>query len=370
MNDAMNSSMNSSISNSMSSDTFARRLLEWRETNGRKDLPWQRERTPYRVWVSEIMLQQTQVATVIPYYLRFMESFPDVLTLANAALDEVLQHWSGLGYYARARNLYKAAGEIRDRHHGRFPEKFEDVVRLPGIGRSTAGAIMALARGEHYPILDGNAKRVLARYHAVAGWPGDSAVCATLWQHAERHTPAAMTASYTQAIMDLGATVCTRRRPACFHCPVAEGCRAFELGHPLDFPGPREKKAKPLRQTHMALACCNGDIYLECRPPSGIWGGLWSLPEFDREADLLAWCETLQGGGAPEIERWTTLRHTFSHYHLDIKPVALHLDRVRHGVADGGAGIWHDYMKAPQFGVAAPVMRLIENLKARQGLLH
>ncbi|MEX2124396.1 MAG: A/G-specific adenine glycosylase [Woeseia sp.] len=351
----------------MSVDTFAARLLQWHEASGRKDLPWQQQRTPYRVWVSEIMLQQTQVATVIPYYVQFMESFPDILTLANAPLDEVLQHWSGLGYYARARNLYKAAGEIRDRHAGVFPERFEDVVALPGIGRSTAGAIMALARGGHHAILDGNAKRVLARYHAVAGWPGDSAVAATLWQHAERHTPVAMTAAYTQAIMDLGATVCTRSRPDCFRCPVASDCRAYAVGSPADFPGTRAKKAKPLRQTHMALACRNGDVYLERRPPTGIWGGLWSLPEFDLEVDLLAWCDQWQSGGPVEIERWTTLRHSFSHYHLDIRPIAVHLDNT-HGIADAAAGIWYNYTKAPPFGVAAPVMKLIENLKTREPL--
>jgi A/G-specific adenine glycosylase len=311
------------------------------------------------------MLQQTQVAAVIPYYLRFMEAFPDVLALANAPLDRVLQHWAGLGYYARARNLYKAACEIRDRFAGRFPERFEDVVALPGIGRSTAGAIMALARGEPRAILDGNVKRVLARYHAVAGWPGDSSVASALWQHAERHMPESMTASYTQAIMDLGATVCTRARPACVLCPVSAGCRAYALDRVAEFPGRREKKAKPLRQTHMALACCNGDVYLERRPPSGIWGGLFSLPEFDLEADLLDWCSERLNAEPVGIERWSTLRHTFSHYHLDIKPVALHLDAVPGRVADGASGIWYNYREAPAFGVAAPVMKLIEHLKDR-----
>ena len=347
----------------MSMDTFATKLLQWHEAHGRKDLPWQQDRTPYRVWVSEIMLQQTQVATVIPYYLRFMEAFPDVVTLANAPVDRVLHYWSGLGYYARARNLYKAACEIRDRYSGRFPCGFEDVVALPGVGRSTAGAIMALGCGKHHAILDGNVKRVLARYHAVGGWPGDSAVAAILWQHAEQHTPVVMTASYTQAIMDLGATVCTRTHPACCQCPLSGGCKAFELGRVANFPGSREKKAKPLRQTHMALACCNGDVYLERRPPAGIWGGLWSLPEFDLEDQLLDWCTRRMDAEPVEIERWTTLRHTFSHYHLDIKPIALRLDAVPASVADGTGGIWYNYAQAPDFGVAAPVMKLIGNLK-------
>jgi A/G-specific adenine glycosylase len=349
----------------MSMDSFARNLLQWHEIHGRKDLPWQVEPTPYAVWVSEIMLQQTQVATVIPYYLRFMEAFPHVLTLANAPVDQVLQHWSGLGYYARARNMYKAACEIRDRHHGRFPQNFDDVIALPGIGRSTAAAIMALACGERHAILDGNVKRVLARYHAVSAWPGNSAVAATLWRHADQHTPEVMTASYTQAIMDLGATVCTRANPACFVCPVADGCQAFEHGRTADFPGRRGKKAKPLRKTHMALACYGGDVYLERRPASGIWGGLFSLPEFAWERQLLDWCRERLQARPVEIERWTTLRHSFSHYHLDIKPVALHLDTVADEVADGGSGIWYNYREAPDFGVAAPVMKLIENLKER-----
>jgi len=350
----------------VSVDSFACRLLEWYEDNGRKDLPWQRDRTPYRVWVSEIMLQQTQVATVVPYYLRFMEAFPDVLILANATLDEVLHHWSGLGYYARARNLYKAACEIRDRYGGQFPRSFEDITALPGIGRSTAGAILALALGEHRAILEGNAKRVLARYHGVSGWPGDSSVAATLWQYAEQHTPEDMAAPYTQAIMDFGATMCTRTRPDCFRCPLASGCRAFELGRATDFPGRRRKKAKPRRQTHMALACCNGELYLERRPPSGIWGGLWSLPEFDLEDQLLDWCERKLNCRPLEIERWQTLRHSFSHYHLDIKPVAVRLNDVSRSIADGVAGIWYNYRQAPQFGVAAPVRKLIDNLRIEQ----
>jgi A/G-specific adenine glycosylase len=349
----------------MSLDAFAKDLLQWHAAHGRKDLPWQQDRTPYRVWVSEIMLQQTQVATVIPYYLKFMEAFPDVPALANAPVDRLLQHWSGLGYYARARNLYKAACEIRDRHGGRFPETFEEVLALPGIGRSTAGAIMALARGERHAILDGNVKRVLARYHAVGGWPGDSAVSAALWRHAERHTPSVRTASYTQAIMDLGATVCTRANPACFLCPLSAGCRAYQTGRAADFPARRERKKRPLRQTHMALACCKGDVYLERRPPSGIWGGLWSLPEFDLEKQLLDWCRKRLNARPVRIERWTTLRHSFSHYHLDIRPVAIRLDAIPEWIADGASGIWYNYETAPAFGVAAPVMKLIENLKER-----
>lgn len=345
-------------------DAFASRLLEWFDRHGRKDLPWQRDRTPYRVWVSEIMLQQTQVATVIPYYLRFMEAFPDVLALANAPLDEVLKHWAGLGYYARARNLYMAACEIRDCHGGKFPESFEDIVALPGIGRSTAGAITALSRGERRAILDGNAKRVLARFHAVPGWPGASGVARQLWEHAEAHTPAERTAAYTQAIMDLGSTVCTRTRPSCAHCPVASDCRAFATARVAEYPGKPGRKAKPLRQTHMVLAHCNGSLYLERRPPSGIWGGLWSLPEIEREDDVVAWCERRLDGNPVAVERWATLRHSFSHYDLDIAPIAVRLEGASRKLTDGDAGAWYSYREPPQVGLAAPVSKLIENLKA------
>jgi A/G-specific adenine glycosylase len=230
------------------------------------------------VWVSEIMLQQTQVATVIPYYLRFMESFPDVTSLADAEIDDVLHHWSGLGYYARARNLHQAAITIRNHFSGEFPEAFDDVVALPGIGRSTAGAILALSRDESHPILDGNVKRVLARYHAVDGWPGKAGVSRILWEYAEKHTPTENVTAHTQAMMDLGATICTRTSPRCAECPLATECRAHAMGREVDFPGRREKKARPLRKTQMILVWGENSVFLERRPPSGIWGGLWSFP--------------------------------------------------------------------------------------------
>lgn len=266
-------------------DDFAARVLEWYSACGRKALPWQANRTPYRVWVSEIMLQQTQVATVIPYYRRFVDAFPDVAALAGAGLDDVLRHWSGLGYYARARNLHRAARAVVEQHGGRFPERVEDAVALPGIGRSTAGAILSLACGQRHPILDGNVKRVLARYHAVEGWPGKSSVSSELWAHAECHTPHESVAEYNQAMMDLGATVCTRT-PDCDACPVRGDCRARNLGLQRRYPGRREKRAKPRRRTHMALALFDGAVYLEKREASGIWGGLWSLPEFVSTADI------------------------------------------------------------------------------------
>lgn len=344
-------------------DPFAARVLEWFAACGRKDLPWQSDRTPYRVWVSEIMLQQTQVATVVPYYLRFMEAFPDVAALAAADLDDVLAHWSGLGYYARARNLHRAAKLIVERHQGRFPERFEEAIALPGVGRSTAGAILSLARGQRHPILDGNVKRVLARWHAVEGWPGNAAVSAELWEHAERHTPRREVAAYNQAMMDLGATVCTRV-PSCERCPVARDCRARTLGRQSHYPGRREKRARPRRRTHMALALFEGRLWLEKRAASGIWGGLWSLPEFAAEAEIVAWCERRLAVAPVDLERWEPIRHSFSHYDLDILPVAVRLPAASRTLSDGDAGIWYRLSEAPRFGIAAPVRRLIDKVRA------
>jgi A/G-specific adenine glycosylase len=267
---------------------FPGRVLRWYEQHGRKNLPWQ-QRDAYCIWVSEIMLQQTQVQTVIPYFERFMRSFPSVVALADADIDAVLDHWSGLGYYARARNLHSAARTVRDQHDGDFPKRFDDVVALPGIGRSTAGAIMALAYGERYPILDGNVKRVLARHGAIAGWPGKTDVAETLWRAAEEYMPQSGVREYTQAMMDLGATVCTRSRPQCDACPVHANCAARTAGTIDQYPGRKAKKTKPLKETTMVLAVSGGFIYLERRPPAGIWGGLWSLPELSK-GQVGDWC--------------------------------------------------------------------------------
>ncbi|MEJ2095511.1 MAG: A/G-specific adenine glycosylase, partial [Gammaproteobacteria bacterium] len=232
----------------MANDKLARKLLAWFENHGRHDLPWQENPTPYRVWVSEIMLQQTQVKTVIPYYQRFMTRFPDVACLARAGQDEVLHVWTGLGYYARARNLHRAAKEITQSHHGHFPETLVGLMALPGIGRSTAGAILSLAMGQRAVILDGNVKRVLARYHAVSGWPGKVAVQNQLWALADDHTPAKRVTEYTQAIMDLGATICIRRDPRCESCPLKDSCLACAQGKPNDYPSSRAAKSKPVRR--------------------------------------------------------------------------------------------------------------------------
>ena len=340
---------------------FAERLLAWFDVHGRKDLPWQHPKEPYRVWISEIMLQQTQVQTVIPYFERFMARFPGVLALADAAQDEVLQHWSGLGYYARARNLHKAAQIIRDEHGGEFPGTLEAVMALPGIGRSTAGAILSIAFDERHAILDGNVKRVLARHEAVEGWPGTTAVANQLWAISERNTPTARVADYTQAIMDLGATLCTRTQPACERCPVAADCTAHKKGSATFFPGRRPKRDKPLRTTTMVLARHDGYVFLERRPETGIWGGLWSLPEI--EGEVPDWCRDRFGAEVLAVESWDTLRHSFSHYDLDIHPVTVRIAAPLSKVADFDDATWHRLGSELPGGVAAPVNKLIRQLE-------
>ncbi len=339
---------------------FAARVLRWYDDYGRKDLPWQNTGDAYRVWISEIMLQQTQVQTVIPYYTRFMHRFPDVLALADAALDEVLHHWSGLGYYARARNLHHAAEIIRDEHQGRFPSDIETVSDLPGIGRSTAGAILALAFEQRHAILDGNVKRVLARHAAIDGWPGKTAVARQLWELAEARTPMQRVGDYTQAMMDLGATLCTRSKPACATCPVNSDCIGLSSAEVERFPGRKPKKEKPLRETTMVLAVADGAVYLERRPASGIWGGLWSFPEVSNVGD---WCAQMFQAASFETESWDRLRHSFSHYDLDIEPVVVRIDALSSKVADYDDSTWYRPGDTPPGGIAAPVMRLIETLR-------
>ena len=350
---------------------FAERLLDWFDEHGRKDLPWQKPKEAYRVWVSEVMLQQTQVQTVIPYFERFTARFPDVVTLADAAQDDVLQHWSGLGYYARARNLHRAAQVIRDTYAGEFPRTLDEVIDLPGVGRSTAGAILSLAFNQRHTILDGNVKRVLARHQAVEGWPGRTAVAKQLWDIAERYTPAENTAAYTQAIMDLGATLCTRSKPACERCPVAADCK--EINEVTDtlglskkvavtlFPGRKPRKSKLLRATTMVIAKHDGRVYLERRPEAGIWGGLWSLPEIGT-GDVHDWCQETLASGPEDIETWQLLRHSFSHYDLDIQPIVVRVDAPLSKVADCDDATWHRIGDEPPGGMAAPVHKLIGRL--------
>jgi A/G-specific adenine glycosylase len=355
---------------------FAARVLAWFDEHGRRDLPWQHDINPYRVWVSEIMLQQTQVQTVIPYFERFMSSFPDAASLAGADIDAVLEHWSGLGYYARGRNLHKAAVIIRDEHGGEFPLSFDEVQALPGIGRSTAGAILAIAGQQRHAILDGNVKRVLARHAAIEGWPGQASVANELWGLADERTPDKRVADYTQAIMDLGATVCTRSNQACASCPVSEDCKALANGSVADFPGRKPKKEKPLRQTTMVLALNDGAVYLERRPPAGIWGGLWSFPEVESVDE---WCrfagthharEKPAGEIRPDGRRQLqTIRHSFSHYDLDILPVVVRFERAPERAADNES-TWYRLGDELPGGIAAPVQKLLDTLREHDVTNH
>jgi A/G-specific adenine glycosylase len=348
---------------SMPDDRFSQQVLAWFDRHGRKHLPWQQQpTTPYRVWVSEIMLQQTQVQTVIPYYQRFMQRFPDVVSLADAPLDEVLHHWSGLGYYARARNLHRAAQQVRDACDGRFPELLDAVTSLPGIGRSTAGAILSLASGQRHPILDGNVKRVLARCFAVDGWPGQRDVLNELWRLADAVTPDQRVAHFNQAMMDLGATLCTRSRPACAQCPLQHDCRAFAEGNPGRYPQAKPRRQLPQRQTHMLLLVCASEVYLEQRPAQGIWGGLWSFPQFDDVDGLSAWCDA-RGLEADGRETLSVVRHTFSHFHLDITPHCLRLKNPVFSVMEAGQGLWYKLQGSDAVGLAAPVQRLLARLQ-------
>jgi len=355
------------MSRNKKQQAFSQSVLQWFAAHGRTDLPWQQQPTPYRVWVSEIMLQQTQVATVIPYFERFMQRFPDLQSLAVADPDAVLHHWSGLGYYARARNLQAAARQVVERHGGVFPQDLEAVMALPGIGRSTAAAILSLACGQAHAILDGNVKRVLARVHAVAGWPGQSAVLRTLWSLAEQYTPAQGCAAYTQAMMDLGATVCTRTRPQCDACPVSAVCVACAQGNPTDYPSPRPKKTLPVRAVQMLMLCNNdGEVLLERRPPTGIWGGLWSLPEFDEATLITGWCRDRLGMAVAGRTCWPVMRHTFSHFHLDITPVLVQATTTGECVRDEARQLWYKLGGEQQTGLAAPVSKLLLQLTQTQ----
>ena len=345
---------------------FAQRVLTWFDLHGRTDLPWQQDPGPYQVWVSEIMLQQTRVNTVIPYYQGFMQRFPDLQTLADAAEDELLHHWSGLGYYARARNLHRAARIVRDQYGGRFPAELEQVLALPGIGRSTAGAILSLALGQRQPILDGNVKRVLARCFAVPGWPGRSAVAKRLWALAERHTPEQRVGAYNQAMMDLGATLCTRSRPDCGRCPLAEPCQARAKGEQDLYPGPKPGRPLPERHTQLLLIRTGSDeLLLEKRPPVGIWGGLWSLPECSPEADPLEWCHERVGPGARLLGHWPQRRHSFTHFQLQMRPVEILLPEPGCSVMEPERRLWYNLAQPERLGLAAPVERLITELNQR-----
>ncbi|MCV6590666.1 MAG: A/G-specific adenine glycosylase [Marinobacterium sp.] len=342
----------------MTPEHFATAVLDWFDQHGRHDLPWQAEKTAYNTWISEIMLQQTQVTTVIPYYQRFIERFPDVHSLADAAQDEVLHLWTGLGYYARARNLHKAAQQVSREYGGAFPETVEGLETLPGIGRSTAGAVLSISTGKWAPILDGNVKRVLARFHALQVWPGTSAAQKKLWQWAETLTPHTRTGDYTQAMMDLGATLCTRSKPACERCPLQSGCQALASGQQNSLPLPRPKKTLPEKQTLMLLVRnVAGHVLLYQRPPSGLWGGLWSLPQVQDLRDTAA--ETGLHINPDSARALAPLRHTFSHFHLDITPVEVELLTGADTLMEQAPTLWYDPANPASIGLAAPVKKLL-----------
>ena len=341
---------------------FAEEVLAWFDVHGRKDLPWQHPRTPYRVWISEVMLQQTQVATVIPYFERFMARFPNVTTLARAELDAVLHLWTGLGYYARGRNLHAAAKRIVCDHGSELPSNLDALMALPGIGRSTAGAILSAGHGIPAPILDGNVKRVLARYFAVSGHPGQSSVAETLWAHAEATTPTTRFADYTQAIMDLGATLCTRSNPRCGDCPIATNCMAHRDNATHLYPAPKPRKEMPVKRARMFLVVDpNGRCLLERRPPTGLWGGLWSPPERggDSGADELLAELGLRSSSLLDQRYMPGFRHTFTHFHLDIEPLRIEVSEAQLAVADRDRWRWYAVGENEPLGLSAVAVRLL-----------
>ncbi|CCD40756.1 A/G-specific adenine glycosylase [Candidatus Paraburkholderia kirkii UZHbot1] len=342
---------------------FSTRLIAWQRIHGRHDLPWQNTRDAYRIWLSEIMLQQTQVSTVIPYYARFLERFPTVTALADAPIDDVMALWAGLGYYSRARNLHRCAQVVAHEHGGAFPQTVDGLAELPGIGRSTAAAIASFAFGARTTILDGNVKRVLARVFGVEGFPGEQRVENAMWALAESLLPDAANqedvTAYTQGLMDLGATLCVRGKPDCVRCPFASDCVANVDGRQRELPAARPKRAVPTRTTWMLVLRDGDSILLEKRPPTGIWGGLWSLPEAADEAALAAVAHSL--GGDEKLQRLAPLSHTFTHFKLAIEP--------RLGEARGGAReamnnetVWAPLARIDSYGVPAPVRKLLDVL--------
>lgn len=345
------------------SQGFAKRLLRWYDRHGRKNLPWQDPISPYRVWISEIMLQQTQVETVIPYFERFMARFPELPSLAQAPQDEVLHLWTGLGYYARARNLHRCAQVLIEQYQGDFPKDVEAISQLPGIGPSTAAAITSIAFNQPTAILDGNVKRVLARHRAIAGWPGQSAVAQQLWQAAHQSMAHERCRDYTQAIMDLGATLCTRARPQCEQCPISIDCLAYQQDAVALYPGKKPAKTKPIKSAYLLLVQApEGEILLQQRPPQGIWGGLWCLPELPLSEPLEQHI-ALHFGQTQGIQPWQGWRHTFSHYHFDIQPVLVKLAQRPAAVAESN-NLWYNPKNPQAVGLAAPVKALLAQLSA------
>jgi A/G-specific adenine glycosylase len=349
----------------MTPAVFQQKLLSWFALQGRKDLPWQQDITPYRVWLSETMLQQTQVTTVMPYFQAFVEKFPDLDTLAQATIDEVLPYWSGLGYYARARNLHKTAQIIYQQQ--RFPDTLAELMALPGIGQSTAGAILSIAFNNSHPILDGNVKRVLTRYKGITGWTGDSQINKQLWAVSTELTPSKQCADYTQAIMDLGATICTRTKPLCVACPLASDCVAKNTGTVNLLPTRKPAKTLPVKQLiFLLLKNRQQQIFLEKRPPVGIWGGLWSLPEFDTIEAAQDFCLT-QNLTIEHQQVLPALRHTFSHYHLDYTPLIIQTPDSCNLVMEAEQTLWYNSQQIDNLGLASPIKQLLQQHSNKKG---
>lgn len=345
-----------------SREWFSSRVLKWYSLHGRHDLPWKHPVSAYRIWVSEIMLQQTQVVTVIPYFLRFMESFPTVKALAKAPMNLVLNHWAGLGYYARAKNLHRAAETIMSDFKGKFPKTVEQWTTLPGVGRSTAGAIVSQSFDLRAPILDGNVKRVLCRFNGVKGWPGLKTVEETLWNISEHFTPLEQAADYTQAMMDLGATCCTRSRPNCQACPLKTKCYAYLNDSQSTLPEKRPSKVLPTKVAHiLVLQTHCGHVLLEQRPLKGIWSGLWTFPEFSELSALKTFLNTTLGIKRAKLESLSLIKHTFSHYHLHLKPNHLSLTKKVLLKKDIPLA-WINASGLKECGVPAPIKTLIRTL--------
>lgn len=348
-------------------NSFASEVLAWYRQYGRKTLPWQIEKSPYHVWLSEVMLQQTQVATVIPYFERFIARFPTVLELAKAPIDDVLHLWTGLGYYARARNLHKTAQIIAEQFAGQFPTQFADVLSLPGIGRSTAGAILSLSQKQHFAILDGNCKRVLARHYAITGWPGSKAVENQLWQLAEQVTPKQDVDQFNQAMMDIGAMICTRSKPKCSLCPLHKSCVAYATDSWQAYPAKKPQQTIPTKTAYFLILADGQRIWLEKRPPTGIWGGLYCFPQFTSNDELQDWLQK-QKIVTTTLTQLIAFKHTFSHFHLDIVPI---YGQIQHYNAclDQSNGCWYDLTAPPEIGLATPVNNLLKQLTQAQSSL-
>jgi len=341
--------------------SFAERVIEWQQADGRHDLPWQNTRDPYLIWLSETMLQQTQVSAVVPYYRRFLARFPDMASLAVADQDEVLVLWSGLGYYARARNLHAAARMVVERHDGEFPQTIEDLIALPGVGRSTAGAISVFAFGARAPILDGNVKRVLARAFGIEGFPGEKAIETAMWARAETLLPERNVEIYTQGLMDLGASVCTRSRPRCDICPLQGDCVAKREGRIASLPTPRPRKPLPQKSTVMLILRRNREVLLERRPAPGIWGGLWSFPEIADLGDAPGAMRIRFGAEVMAEGTLPAVHHGFTHYALTITPALLRVTQLALRAHSPGL-IWLTPADAIGAAVPAPVREILRQL--------